>query len=715
MAEKSLSKLPPKDRLKELIDDFETAVTADSAFQIQANRSFSFTAGHQWTADERKILKEANRPCMTFNLCRPSVKLINGINAQNRVRISPEPREENDQFLCDLLTDLVEFIDDKTSSESEQDDCFDNSVQAGRGYVGIDFKANPANPMEIKIEENSIPVHEVRLDPSGRRDDLKDHSKIFREKWIDRETFKVQYPKFAKDIDEIFDGFTDEIEHDAGKSDAVWDDMDAEGELADYDKSINPDYYDRQKELVRIVHCEYWQAYNRYYGANPQTGKVEEFEKKNLKILKAKIPNFEYDTITDKKVMWCQFTGDKILYDGESPLPYDGFSIVPMFCYKDKSDRRVSHVGIIKDMIDPNREVNRRWSQALNLLQNQGQGVMAEAGAFLNINQAMSTWNDPTRPTIVTDGALEGHKIQEKPVVELSTGVIQMEGMAQDMIKKIGMNPDLLGQEQSSGDPGIVVRLRQQQGKTLLEGIFNNYRFMKKEIYKRKLAIIMKYMPDSQIQQILGGGDRYQIQDGVVSDTKRQLQAPIRNVRDINYDVKIDDAPGNMSRQMFELAIFMEMLKTGFPVDPKTVISKLDLSAGEKADWVEFVEKGQESQSKMQQMEAQLEQAKIQIEQAKAQADGQVKTAEVQRKAQADKVDAKLKQTEIQRKEQDDIRDHQVALAKIKQDEKESLRNYKLDLSKMDDASARLVMDMAAKLSEDDKEKAAQPSKGVAA
>jgi hypothetical protein len=198
---------------------------------------------------------------------------------------------------------------------------------------------------------------------------------------------------------------------------------------------------------------------------------------------------------------------------------------------------------------------------------------------------------------------------------------MQMEEYSQQILRKItGINPDLLGQDRGRQEPGVVIRLRQQQGVTLLKPLFRNLNNMKKGIFQRLISIICEYMPDEQILRILGGNERYQIdqQAGIIIDNATGLQAEIRNVRDLEYNTKSEESPGNLSKRMLELQALMEMMQAGMPVDPTQVIEKMELPETQKLRWLEYIQGQQESQQKAQeeQMQAQMqvEMGKIKVQ-----------------------------------------------------------------------------------------------------
>jgi hypothetical protein len=622
-----LNKIKKLEKAKGLFID---SLNKDTWWQNEARDDFKFRDGDQWSEEEKQILQEELRPVLTFNLTKSSIDLIMGMNEDNRVVYRASPTEPSDAFLCEVLNDLAGHIQDSQDFEEEEDGALESAAICGRGWVGIDFQPDPNRFGNIKMTEINIPVHEVHSDPAARRPNQDDAAALFWDRWINQEDFKIKYPHVGT---QRIQDLLEQNPHYTGTNDPISEDgiPVSDSPSVDYEREMDNDinFYDRTQNMLRVVHMEYWQNYKRYYVFNPETGTFEEVESMPSKDVKAEFlaqfgEEMTVESIYDKRVMWFQFIGDQVLYDGPAPLPFEGFSIVPVFAYRDVSMRSNNHFGLVRLIKDPQREVNKRWSQALNMLNQQVQpGVYAETDAFVDERQALQSMKVAGDITWVNAGALSGGKIKERTVPTFPNAPMQMEQFSQDIMKKItGINPDLLGQDRGRQEPGVVVRLRQQQGITLLKPLFRNFNKMKKEMFKRQLAIIMEYMPDSQIIKILGQNDRYKIdpQTGIITDMMSKQEgedgsvfftreANLRDVRSLEYNVKSEQAPGNMSKRMLELQAMLEMQER-LPVPPEQIIDKLDISATEKERWLEYI-KQQQQQETMEQ--EQLKQAELEF------------------------------------------------------------------------------------------------------
>ncbi len=605
------STLPIEEKLRRAKEMRDEAWYANLAWLEAAEVAHKFKAGDQWSDDEKFKLQMQGRTPLVWNYIHPAVELTIGVLSQNPVRIYPYPTEKGDDFLCEVLEDIVTYLDaNQLDADDEHDTMFENCIVTGVGDVVVDVGPDPDNPEEIFLYEQALDAYEVLIDPMYKKGNLTDARYVAYEKWVTAEDFKVRYPKQIKDMEEIFtEGIT-------GLSSAIQRESNYTSNTASTTTLF--EYYDSQNKRILVTHLEIREAYKRSYYKDEQ-GKTVEISKEEKKEAKAQ-PGSIIE-VYDTKVYVMHYIHDRILWEGESPVYKKNFSLCRMRAYIDKSARMHSTYGLVKNMLDPQRECNKRWMHTLKLLNSQGVGVMAEVDAFHDLPQAQDSWNDPDQITFMAKGGL--NKVKEKAVPVFPDATMKLEEMNKDAMKHIsGINPDLMGMAQQRREPGINLKLRQKQGLTMLSKLFSNYKRARKEIYKRKLEIIVRYMPDAQIQKILGETANYTFKDGHIIDQKRGLVAPIRKIRDLGYNVRMEDAPGGMNKMMAELATFMEMMEKGFPVDPNTVIDKLDLSPIEKANWKMYIESSQKAKAEVQQVEIKLKQDKL------AQ-DGQLKAAAI--------------------------------------------------------------------------------------
>jgi len=618
------------ERVKSLFDD---ATTYDREWQNNAQESFGFRDGYaQWTKEEKDILHEEMRPALTLNIIKSHIDLIKGLNEDIKQRYTATPVGIEDGFLCEVLNNVVYWLYEKNDYEGEEDNAYESALISGRGWIGLDYDINENNLQDIKITMQSIPVHEIRMDPAARKRDLSDASYIIWDKWLSLEDFVIKYPKFENKAREAFEvdswptyQLLDNLTPESGET--LNHDINDE---SDYSDMLDVGYFNSKKRQIRVCHMEYWKYITKYFVYNVDDGKLVPLNipfKTYEQQFKALFPDrpLQYETQTVKEVWWVQFCGEEILFHGKSPINYPGFSVVPCFLFDDVSRRNGYHYGIVELMKDPQREINKRTSQTLNLFNQQVQpGLYAESRAFQNVDQAEQSVKESGSITWLQDGAIGQKRFMERSVPAFPSAVLQMGEYAREMVRHItGINPDLLGMNDKRQEPGIVVQLRQQQGMAILKPVFKAYSKMREELFKRLVAIVMSHMPTQQVLKILGEPGRFQENDGILLDSKTGLQADLRNTDMMAYDIDTEPETASLTQNALELATFMEMGQNGIPVDPFVMISKTNLSASEKLQWIDYIEKqsdqaAQQAEHEMQ-MQMQENERKYEIEMAKIQ------------------------------------------------------------------------------------------------
>jgi hypothetical protein len=649
---RDLAKMAKTEKLKAARRIVDYAYQMDADWVQEAELCFKFVDNDPWP-EEVKAAVGTNHPLLKYNLCRPQVRLIMGVSEQNKVTAKAIPTEGSDEFLVEILNDLADKVRSMNNFEMEEDDAFENSVICGKGWIAIDVGVDPKNPEHLKVMVKSIPWRQVKGDPDATKDDMQDYKFMTWEKWVSREDFKIQYPELADRVDELMR--KSKIPHsiDIGMLAPPADIMELSDKGGDVDgyrvQADDSDWYNLQDDMLRMVHLEYWETFYRYYGINPISGKMEEFQKENLDALIARLGDaFEYESIMDKRDRWLQFIGDEIVYDGLSPVPFDGFSVVGCFGEKEKTNKRIKYRGWIKDLMDPNTEVNKRWTHAVKNMMNQTQGGnFVELGAVLNKHQFESSMKEPGATTYVREGALANGKIQPKGIPQPPIAAMEMEDRAEQMVKRIGVNPDLLAMAGERQEPGIVLQLRMKQGITMLACLFRNQRLMKKQLYERLLAIICRWMPESQMRAILGNNKRYTFQGEMIVDQEKGLQANIRDLKQLKYDVEIRESEGNITKMGYILATLFELMDRQIPVSPEVIYELMDIPVTHKIKLIEYFKQMQGQQQQMAMMQIKMQQAKDQ---------GRLM------------LDAQTHKDDSAQDERDSQRDFAVAMGKLDQD-----------------------------------------------
>src|SRR3990167_2744879 len=225
--------------------------------------------------------------------------------------------------------------------------------------------------------------------------------------------------------------------------------------------------------------------------------------------------------------------------------PYKGmtrFPITPFFAYWLEGET----FGLITQAKDPQREVNKRKSQALHHLNTcANSGWVYEEGSVVNEEDLEDFGSKPGLHIKYKKGYQKPERIQP---TQLSDGHLTLAEMGYNDIKRItGVNADLLG-VQEKGDPqsesGIALLRRQQQGNTVLESVFDNFRLSKLAFGKTLVDLIQKsgaYSREEILNLVVDGKEQeIAVNQGQPSSTLLAVDQLMNDLTVGRYGVSID-------------------------------------------------------------------------------------------------------------------------------------------------------------------------------
>src|SRR5262245_54011868 len=91
-------------------------------WRAAAREDFDFVAGHQWSEEDRRVLREQMRPEITFNRIAPTAEAILGIEIGNRRSVRYIPRSAGDATPDEILSAAAAWARDGADAEDEETD-----------------------------------------------------------------------------------------------------------------------------------------------------------------------------------------------------------------------------------------------------------------------------------------------------------------------------------------------------------------------------------------------------------------------------------------------------------------------------------------------------------------------------------------------------------------------------------------------------------------
>lgn len=379
--------------LSEARNNIKKALQLTSEWRKSAKEDYDFMRGKQWTDADLKVMKQKSRPVITINRIRPVINLLSGYAAQNETEPDFLPRSEEDDRVARVAKGITKYTFDKTNYQSVKKKAFKDAVICGVGNYWVSYEFDYAR-MDGRIQIKNVSPFDVFVDPECKEDDLSDAFYCGRYSWESPDKLKQIYADKA-----------DEIAMLAHKYDA--------SELETVD--TEPLWYSRDLKKLRVV--QYWyKEYTRKKIFSVDGMIVDESQPDLYSAFL--MSGAEPEEIPVTKIRYATFCGEVLLEEGESPYKHNQFPLVRQYCYLsgygEDVDDGLEPAGIVRDLKDAQRELNKNRSQRMHIVNQQSLGVRFWTGPQFDEKEKREIRNLSTTP---------GANIFLKPGVTFTDGL----------------------------------------------------------------------------------------------------------------------------------------------------------------------------------------------------------------------------------------------------------------------------------------------------
>lgn len=546
-----------------LFHQLKSWVIADKDFsanwRAEAKKEFSFVAGPgQWDAEDVEVLRREMRPLVTFNKTSKYVRMVCGLEINNRQITTYLPRDVKnvgEVKANEVLTNASDWMSQGCNAPRHQSRAFRDAVICGMGWTEgvIEYDEDPQG----RYVETRVNPLEMGWDKDARDYNLTDSKRRWR----------VREMQIA-DAKRLIPGVTDKA--DAADLDAIWiGDTEPNKAKSQQQKELreeNTEAYDDPEASVKIVQIQ-WLEYEDYVRTvDPSTGQSADISEDQYEMANAQWMQISGTPLPranlKRKVYKQAFVGSKVLSVGPCPNR-KGFSFN---CITgDPDDVEGLWYGVVRLLRDPQQWSNKFFSQLMHIVNSTAKGgIIAESDAFPDIRQAQSSYARPNAITVVSPGAISKGKIQPKPGTGINGGVLQLMQISDQMFSDTtGMNLEMMGAADRQ-QPGILEAQRKQSAMTILASLFDSLGAFRMDVGDMRLAYIQDYLADGRLIRIHGD-------DG-------HIAVPLIKDQTLgDYDVIVDDAPSstNMKEKAWA-ALSMILPAVQHMLTPQVVTMLLD-------------------------------------------------------------------------------------------------------------------------------------------
>ena len=458
-------------------------------------RDHDFYDGDQWELDDIEVLKARGQMPLVFNVIKPTVDWLIGTERKTRVDYRVMPREKSDAAGAEVKTNVLKYIADVNKSQYARSRAFSDAIKSGVGWIEAGIRTDPTmEPLYTGYED----WRNIWYDPLSVEPDLSDARFVFRERYVDLDVAMSMFPDRHDVL--IASAITGGMYNPTDAS--MLDDVDAEQDIFD---ASSMGMFSQTRSRVRLTECWYRVAWNgkvlRGDNLGALDGAVYDPSSQAQKTLVEEGRAAVYDTT--RMQMRSMILCDKgVLQDIESPYRHNRFPLIPVWGFRKK--RANAPYGVIRGLIDPQSDLNKRRSKALFILSTNQ--VIADDDAVEDFDELAE---EVARP----DGIIKKKKGSELEIRNNSAlaeeHVMLMQEDKAYVESTGGVTDEMMGR-QTNAQSGKAILARQDQGHAVTAELFDNLRMAHQLLGEIQLSLIEQYYTDRKVVRIIG--DRGQAQ-----------------------------------------------------------------------------------------------------------------------------------------------------------------------------------------------------------
>jgi hypothetical protein len=561
------------------------ARTAHSDNRYEQAVDADFYDGLQWRDEDAEELRERGQAPLVFNQIQQHIRWILGTERRTRVQYKVHGRTKEDSKPAQTKTKLLKYTDDTNKAHYTRSKGFEDAVKVGVGWLECGIRSDPTDePLFDRWES----WRNMWNDPLAKEPDNSDARFLFRAKWIDEDIALAMFPDrhdaikesavshqlfgFAEDDDLGFTGLYHA--HSPGSSviqsgRSVFEDQFDVGIRRRRVRLIEAWY--RVPETVSLVRTRVSPLHAPIFANQLMRINGREVNKNNVPGALQRLVDDGHAAIYDavKMKVWVAiFCNKGLLQDTPSPYRHDKFPFTPIWGFK--RDRDNMPYGVIRNMRDPQEDLNKRRSKALYILSTNR--VIAD-------EDAVEDWDELEEQVARPDGIikkLRGSEIEIQNDTTLAREHVNLMIQDQQFLEQSsGVTEENRG-EVTNAISGTAINLRQAQGSVVTADLFDNLRYALQCHGEKKLSLIEQFYSEPKQIRITndrGTADYMNINMPRQAENGEGLEVE-NDITRSQADFIVDTAD---FRETVRIAMFESLMNLMGQLDPEVQMQLLDL------------------------------------------------------------------------------------------------------------------------------------------
>jgi hypothetical protein len=512
----------------------------------------------QWDHESLAILQKRGQEPLTYNVVAQSINWVLGTERRTRTDFKILPRNKGARGSAEKKSHLLKYLSDVNKTEFHVSRSFADAAKVGLGWIesGVqdDSEGEP-------IYEAHASWRSIIYDTAAQDLDLEDARFMFRTKWSDLDTACALFP----DRKGIIEASTSSHFEWGAFLDRHGDEaMDSQEYLTDtadgrYNSIEHPTY---RRDRVRLIEAWFKIPVTEKRMAGGEF-KGEIYDPDSLGHQVSISSGFaEVRERLTQRVHVMIMTLNGVLWLSPSPYRHNKYPFTPIWGYRKASDS--TPYGIIRGMISAQKDLNKRLSKALSIL-NSNKTIMDE-GAVADLDEFEEEISRPDAIIVKRPGK----ELRIDVDRDLASAHLDIMNLSMSMVQTLsGITDEAMGRT-TNATSGKAIQSRQEQGAMSTAAIFDNLRFARQIHGEKVLSLVEQFMTEEKTFRITnrrGSPDYVTINDGLPDNDIVQSKA----------DYIISEDAWNASLRQAAVQQFMEVLTQIGPVAPQIVMVLLDL------------------------------------------------------------------------------------------------------------------------------------------
>lgn len=513
-----------------LISMFDDAEEASQKSRQKAERDIDYYDGKQWTSEEVKQLKKRGQPAISQNLIRNKIDYLQGLERQQRTKPRALPRTPVHEQDSEGATDALRYVCEDQRYDESKSRVWADMLKAGWGGVEVSISLRKSSLKDSTALTQ--PDYDVVLsrcawdrmfwDPYSAEDDFSDASYLGLIDWMDREKAVRTYGEEAA---KVFDETVN-----AARVGDTYDDK----------PKYNVWATAGQRQRIRVIQMWY----------------IDD----------------------DGEWSFCEFTKGGILRDGPSPFTDEDGQREHPHCWRSSYvDRDNNRYGAIRDLIDPQDEINKRRSKALHHFTSRQTFGNQTYDATAQENKGQL--HKPDGHVTLQGQAEFGKDFGVIPTTDQAQGHMELLMNAMQVFEIMGPNAAMMG-KQEGRQSGRAILAQQQGGQTQMGILTDALRQLDLDVYRKIWNRIRQFWTGERWIRVtddernmkwvgLNPAQQYQL-EGVENASVMQ-----GNLAELDIDIILDDAPavGALMDEQFALLVELKQMDRNGEIPFKALIA----------------------------------------------------------------------------------------------------------------------------------------------